>query len=158
MDDELKRQDEEMRRRIEEKRRKWERNKERRENDREKVLMCPFCKTVLTTTMEIETPYGESVEGGFCGCGTAFVFDRSGRNSGEAYMNAMALAYGWDYEAACEGADGGFEEAVVRFDTRAMRYLKGEGGRFDRSPKYFFIRRNRRPETETEKKPEEGAV
>jgi hypothetical protein len=113
---------------------------------RERILKCPFCMTPLSGEVEIDTPFGDTIEGGFCGCGTAFVFDRTGRMLGEAYIDALALAYNWDYDAAFSAAEGEYEEAVVRFNTRVRKYMMEGGGRFDRSPKYYFIRRPKKPE------------
>jgi hypothetical protein len=113
---------------------------------RERVLKCPFCMTPLSGAQDIDTPFGDTIEGGFCGCGTAFVYDRSGRMLGEAYSEVLALAYGWDYDAAFSAAEGEYEEAIVSFNSKARKYVMGEGGRFDRSPKYYFIRRPRKAE------------
>jgi hypothetical protein len=111
-----------------------------------KVLKCPFCKTPLSGCLEIETPFGDTTEGGFCGCGTTFIYDRSGRKLGDAYMEALAMAYKWDYDAALKGADGGFNEAVVRYDPKFRKYFIGDGDRSDRNPKYYFIQRKRKPQ------------
>jgi hypothetical protein len=116
------------------------------EEYRETVLKCPFCLAALGSPAEIDTPFGDTVEGGFCGCGSAFVFDRTGRLLGEAYTSALALAYNWDYDAAFGAGEGEYEEAVVSYNTRWQKYILGDGGRFDRSPKYYFIKRHRKPE------------
>ncbi|MEJ2182476.1 MAG: hypothetical protein P8Y66_03025 [Nitrospirota bacterium] len=111
--------------------------------DRDVVLRCPFCHTALGGPLEVETPFGDTVEGGFCGCGAAFVFDRSGKKLGEAYMDALSLAFNWDIEAALNSGADGYEEGVVRHDTRSGKYFLGDGGRFDRNPKYYFVRKKK---------------
>ncbi len=120
--------------------------KEREKEYRDRILKCPFCMGPLNVVENIETPFGDEVDGGSCRCGTVFVYDRSGKKLGEAYMEAIAMAYDWDYDAAMEAADGGYEEAVARYDARHGKYLLGEGGRFDRNPKYYFVKRKRKPE------------
>lgn len=123
--------------RFERARRREERAKE---IDRDKILRCPFCKVTIGEIRDIEAPFGSTLEGGACACGACFVHDRTGKLLGEAYMDALAMAYDWDYDAALAG-EGGYEEAVIRFDSRFCRYFLGDGGPMDRSAKYYFIKR-----------------
>ena len=90
---------------------------------------------------EVETPVGGSIDAGRCGCGAIYVFDRSGRQLGEAYSEALAMAYDWDYDRAFSTPEEDYEEAVVRYNPRFCKYMEGEGSPKDRSPKYCFIKR-----------------
>ncbi len=111
---------------------------------RDKRFKCPFCFELIVDNREVENPYGETLDGGTCvHCGAVFIYDRTGRLLGEAFMEAIAFAYDWDYDKALEAADGGYGEAVVRHDFRTGRFFLGDGGRLNRNPKYYFIRRNR---------------
>lgn len=110
---------------------------------RDVVLRCPFCLVPLDGHVEIETPYGGEIDGGKCGCGAVYVHDRSGRMLGEAFTDAVAMAYDWDYDAAFGGAEDSYDEFVIRVDKRLKKYLAGDGGPRDRSPKYYFIRRKK---------------
>jgi len=113
---------------------------------RDKYLKCPFCFERIMDFREVESPFGDTHDGGGCGnCGAVFIFDRTGRLLGEAFMEAIALAYDWDYDKALEAADGGYEEMAVQYDTRSGRYLLGDGGPMNRHPKYYFVRRLAQP-------------
>ena len=111
---------------------------------REKILTCPFCMTPVMPPVAIETPFHDTVDGGICGgCGAVYVYDRSGRMLGEAMTNALALAYNWDYDAAFYDEGLGYQDAVVRFDSKLNKFLIDDDRRVDRNPKYFFVKRNK---------------
>jgi transcription elongation factor Elf1 len=111
---------------------------------RDKVFRCPFCFEAVICYEDMDTPAGDTMDGGFCeNCGAAFAYDRTGKRGGDIYMDAVALAYEWDYDKAVEGAEGGYEEAIVRYNPRVGKYLLGEGDRRDRSPSYVFIKRKK---------------
>lgn len=119
---------------------------EREKLYRDRTLRCPFCLSPVELQEGMQASFGGTVDGGRCGCGAVFVHDRTGRLLGEAYMDALAMAFGWDYDAALGAESGSYEEAVVRFEPRIGKFLLDEGGRFDRSPKYYFVRRKPRQE------------
>lgn len=110
---------------------------------REKILKCPFCECPQGAPCEVKTPFGDSLDAGRCGCGAIYVYDRSGRKLGEAYSDAIAFAYDWDYDAAFSAGEGEYEEAVIRYDPRSRRYYLGDGTFKDRSPKFYFIKRKK---------------
>lgn len=113
------------------------------EEDREKFLKCPFCGGLPGPLEEIETPFRDIIDGGHCSCGAIYVFDRSGRKLGEAYSEALVLAYDWDYDRAFSAPEGDYEEAVIRYNNRIKMYLTGEGSHIDRFPKFYFIKRKK---------------
>lgn len=108
---------------------------------REKVLKCPFCGEIIGMPEEIKTPFGDTLEGGRCGCGALYVFDRTGRKLGEAYSEALALAFDWDYDAAFSTPVEEYDEAVIRFHSKVGKFMGGEGDYRDRSSKFYFIKR-----------------
>jgi|Deesub1362A_J573_1020465.scaffolds.fasta_scaffold00168_57 hypothetical protein len=111
---------------------------------REVILKCPFCGEVPEPMSEIDTPFGDTIEGGSCGCGAVYVYDRTGRKLGESYTEALVLAYDWDYDAAFFTAEEEYEEAVIRFDIRMRKFLGGEGNFRDKSPKFYFIKKKKK--------------
>ncbi len=109
---------------------------------RGKVFRCPFCLANILNIVNMDTPFGATLEGGKCVCcGAVFAVDRSGKNQGEIFMDTLAFAFDWDFDAAIEADPGSYEEAVVRFNPKVAKFLLGEAERVDRSPKYIFIKR-----------------
>jgi hypothetical protein len=82
------------------------------------------------------------MEGGKCACGAVYASDHSAKNQGEIFMDTLALAFDWDFDAAINAKEGDYEEVVVRFNPRVAKYLLGEGERRDRSARYYFVRRS----------------
>ncbi|GAB4388280.1 MAG: hypothetical protein Kow0025_06600 [Thermodesulfovibrionales bacterium] len=122
---------------------------------RDKVLKCPFCEGFVAEPRKIATPFGDTLDGGTCRCGAVFVFDETGRMLGEAFSDALAFAFDWDYDAAFSAEADEYEEAIIRFNARTGRYMGGQGDFRDRSSKFFFIKRAQKgynnvkePETE----------
>lgn len=111
---------------------------------RDKIFKCPFCLAELDKMETITTPFGNDVEGGRCTCGAAYVQDLLGKNLGDVFNDALAMAFDWDYDTAFEGDENTYEEAIVRLNRPLGKYLLGDGGRLDRSTKYVFIRRIRK--------------
>lgn len=107
------------------------------------MLRCPFCGQSPGIPLDINTPFGDTVEGGNCPCGAVYVYDRTGRKLGEAYTEALVYAFDWDYDAAFSAPEGSYEEAVIRYNVRVNRYLEGEGNFKDRCAKFYFIRRKK---------------
>lgn len=105
-------------------------------------LQCPFCKETLEPPSEIKLRF-ETIEGGRCTCGAVYVYDRTGRNLGEAFTSALVLAYDEDYDKAFSAPEGDYEEAVIRYYQRLGRFVEGEGDRLDRSPKFYFLKRKK---------------
>jgi hypothetical protein len=108
---------------------------------RDKIFKCPFCLTKITKVGDIDGPFGNVIVGGSCECGAVFVNDRTGKNLGEAFSDALAFAYDWDYEKSVEVDPDEYVEVVIRFNGQAGKYLLGDGGRLDRSAKSLFIKR-----------------
>lgn len=69
---------------------------------RDREPRCPFCDRLFDRPHEIKTKLGNRFSGGRCECGAVYVFDRTGRNLGEAYVDALTFACNDDWEAAWE--------------------------------------------------------
>jgi len=108
-----------------------------RDNSRE--FRCPFCESLLAPPTELRSGL-EVFEGGRCTtCSAVYVYDRTGRMLGEALSIALIFANNGDYDKAfSEG--GEYEEAVLRYNPRLNIFSLGDGGRLDRSQKFFFLR------------------
>ena len=68
---------------------------------RGKVFRCPFCLANILNISDMDTPFGATLEGGKCSsCGAVFSVDHTGKNQGELYMDTLAYAFDWDFDAA----------------------------------------------------------
>jgi len=67
---------------------------------RAKEALCPFCNQPFKRPEDIKTGFGNIFTGGKCKCGAAYVFDRSGHNLGEAYVDGLVFACNGDWEKA----------------------------------------------------------
>lgn len=112
-------------------------------NERDKHLACPFCRLSLEGPSEISLPFGSKAEGGKCQCGAVYIYDRSGRMTGEAFSDALLLAYEGDYDKAFGADDEDYEEVTVSHARDRGRYVTGEPSLNDRNPKFYFIRLKR---------------
>jgi len=64
------------------------------------ILRCPFCELPLGVLEEIRTKFGNIIEGGRCGCGAVYVYDGSGHNVGDAYVDGLTLVCNGDLDRA----------------------------------------------------------
>ncbi|MBF0566351.1 MAG: hypothetical protein HQK89_14030 [Nitrospirae bacterium] len=60
---------------------------------------CPHCRELFAPPRQVSTMLG-FFDGGKCSCGAVFVYDASGKNMGEAFMDALAYACGEDWDMA----------------------------------------------------------
>ncbi len=103
---------------------------------------CPFCGALFSPPEDI---FLESyrVFGGKCGCGAVYTCDTTGRNQGEAFMDALALAAG-SYQDALSFDESEYEEVVLTYDIRKHRLIpKGPATLGMRFSKLVFIRLNK---------------
>ncbi len=71
------------------------------------------------------TEFG-NVTGGSCECGTVYVCDPTGRNTGEAYMEALALAKGdWQINSISEDVD--YETSDMDYDMKTHQRVYSKG-------------------------------
>lgn len=87
---------------------------------------CPFCGYVVARPEGRKTEFGE-VLAGVCPCGAVYVCDPTGHNTGEAYMEALALAKGaWDIGALNEESDYRTEDMDYDLKTHQRMYSRGQ--------------------------------
>jgi hypothetical protein len=105
------------------------------------ILSCPFCEQPLGELEDIMTKFGNVIEGGRCECGAAYVYDGSGHNVGDAYVDVLALVCNNDMDKAwglTPGEDYDVREFV--YDRRKNRFSSESEGRGRRSPVYLFVK------------------
>lgn len=61
---------------------------------------CPFCERLFERPHDIKADFGNVFTGGKCECGAVYVFDRTGHNLGEAYVDGLVFACNGDWETA----------------------------------------------------------
>ena len=61
---------------------------------------CPFCGRLFESPCDIKGELGNIFTGGKCVCGAVYVFDRSGHNLGETYVDGLVFACNGDWETA----------------------------------------------------------
>jgi|GEM_PF-815307 len=130
-------------RKIYKRKKKTEEERAKIAGKRDKYLKCPLCGQTPGIPSDIDTPFGGEVEGGNCDCGAVYVYDRTGRMLGEAYSEALVMAFDWDYDAAFSAPEGSFDEGVVRYNGRTNQFFEGEGDVRDRSARFYFVRRKK---------------
>jgi hypothetical protein len=102
------------------------------------VLRCPFCEEPIGALDEITTRFGNSFTGGTCSCGTVYVYDGSGHNLGEAYVDALAYACDWDWDRAWSlQPEVDYDIQELSADTRRNKFLTARRGS---KCTYLFIR------------------
>lgn len=86
---------------------------------------CPFCGRIINRPDEVKTEFG-TVPGGSCECGTIYVCDLTGHNTGEAYMEALALARGsWRIDEMGEDID--YETCDIDYDMNSHQRVFSKG-------------------------------
>jgi len=105
------------------------------------VLNCPFCESPLEDTHEIMTRFGNMVSGGKCSCGAVFVFDRSGHNIGDAYVDVLGLACDGDMDRALSLApDEDYEIKELSYNSRRNKFGRESFKRGKPSPVFLFVK------------------
>jgi len=86
---------------------------------------CPFCRRYVERPESIKTEFGD-VLGGRCVCGAVYVCDPTGHNTGEAYMEALAMAKGdWDIGQISQEID--YQAEDMDYDLRKHMRLYSAG-------------------------------
>lgn len=102
-------------------------NYETRRTDRRRgeEARCPFCNRPIDIPHEVRTGLGNYIFGGQCECGAVYVFDRSGHNFGEAFVDALNFAC----EGKCDnpwdlipGED--YQEVLLHYDWRSHTFTE----------------------------------
>lgn len=108
--------------------------------ERYRVFTCPFCGQRPEDPHNIEMHFGTTT-GGMCRCGAVYVFDETGRMLGQAFVEALALLYGDDYDKAFSSVpEEEYEEEIISYDPRRKIYYNGSNI-FERSSKFLFLKK-----------------
>lgn len=103
-------------------------------------LCCPFCEEPVGALQEITTRFGNTFTGGKCTCGSVYVYDGSGHNLGDAYVDGLAYACDNDWDKAWSLVpDEDYEIRELCADTRRNKFLTVRRGS---KCTYLFIRLN----------------
>lgn len=90
---------------------------------------CPFCGAALPRPKRRSSNTTSLLPGSRCSCGACFVVDPTGRNGGNALLEALADACGGDHARSdflVPGRD--YQELIENYDTQLHRYVKGFRG------------------------------
>ena len=102
------------------------------------VLRCPFCEEPVGELNEITTRFGNTFTGGKCPCGAVYVYDGSGYNLGEVYVDGFAYVCDWDWDRVWKLQSGDdYEIQELCADTRRNKFLPVRRGS---KCTYLFIR------------------
>ncbi len=106
---------------------------------RKHVPECPFCSRYIAVPEITKTEFGEILSGR-CECGAVYVCDPTGRNTGEAYMEALALAKG-DWKIDSMNPDDNYQMIDIDYDlkTHQRLYSKMQGSA---SGRLVFVKMN----------------
>ncbi|MEW5745508.1 MAG: DVU0298 family protein [Nitrospirota bacterium] len=87
---------------------------------------CPFCGRAVARPEATKTEFGEVLSGA-CACGAVYVCDPTGHNTGEAYVEALALAKGaWDIGSLNDESDYRTDDIDYDLKTHQRIYTKGQ--------------------------------
>ncbi|MBA4371578.1 MAG: hypothetical protein C0402_01810 [Thermodesulfovibrio sp.] len=101
-------------------------------------LRCPFCEEPVGALQEITARFGNTFTGGKCSCGAVFVYDGSGHNLGDAYVDGLAYACDNDFDKAWSLVpEEDYEIRELCADTRRNKFLTARRGT---KCTYLFIR------------------
>jgi hypothetical protein len=111
---------------------------------RARPLQCPFCDNFLTRPVDINIGPTE-LTGGMCTCGAVYVFDRTGHNLGEIFMDALTFVCKGDIDEALSLAPEDYE--TEDFDYNLHSNTIGRRVDTGKTGKLLFVKRT----TEQEK-------
>jgi len=103
--------------------------------------LCPFCGELFEAPGDISLD-ATVVFGGRCICGAVYVCDPTGRNQGEAFMDALALAAG-GYNEAIELDEADYEEVTLSYDSKNHRLIPKKAYFPNKISKLVFVRLNK---------------
>jgi len=86
---------------------------------------CPFCGKHILQPEETQTGFG-SVLFNRCACGAVYVCDPTGHNTGEAYMEALALMKG-DWNIDMLDPDLDYDSVEMDYDLKSNTHIQAKG-------------------------------
>jgi len=122
----------------------------RRRSD--KIATCPFCGEAFKRPEDIRTPLGNIFTGGKCECGAVYIFDRSGHNLGEAYVDGLVFACGNDWERAMSlTPDVDYETRSFYYEQSSHQLAESVRRGIRTNENILFIKLNPKVQVETKK-------
>jgi hypothetical protein len=105
------------------------------------ILRCPFCDRPIEEPREIHSRFGNVIIGGTCSCGAAYVYDRTGHNMGDAYVDVLHLASEGDLDRAWGMTPGeDYDIVELTYNTRRHKFGREAVSRGRPSPGFIFVR------------------
>ncbi len=104
-----------------------------------KPVLCPFCQSPVAPPRDLGFQYGD-FEAGFCECGAVYVSDVTGYNRGAAFVEALLLACGGDWDLAWElvPEEDYQEEILEHYDQKLHLLFHEDPERPARGVLYFL--------------------
>jgi len=115
---------------------------------------CPFCGRLFERPHDIKTEMGNVFSGGKCGCGAVYIFDRSGHNLGESYVDGLVFACNGDWETAWKlipDIDYKVESFYYDRENHKLREGVKKGGRPVENLLFISLKNNAKREGEADK-------
>jgi len=112
----------------------------RRQKEKRPKAFCPFCKGKIPKPTATKATPMRSFPGGMCPCGVVFVSDLTGKNGGEALVEAVARLCNDDLDALWsldEGED--YTVKVMSYDSRTHSFNK-RGHYKDGMERLYFVK------------------
>lgn len=104
---------------------------------RPRPLQCPFCDNFLARPVELNFKSLE-IMGGICTCGSIYVFDRTGHNLGQVYMDAITFVCRGDVDKALTLGPEEYEDIDIDYNYHTN--TTGRGGEGEKTGKLLFVR------------------
>ncbi len=106
-----------------------------------KPATCPFCGRLIAPPENLGFQFAD-FDAGFCECGAVYVSDVTGHNQGAAFMEALILACGGNWELAWElTPEEDYEEFVLEhYDQKSHQIIQETGERSPYRGVLYFLR------------------
>lgn len=109
--------------------------------DSDSILRCPFCDRPIEEPKEIMSRFGNTITGGRCSCSAVYVYDRTGHNMGDAYVDVLNLASDGDLEKAWSMVpEEDYDILELTYNTRRHKFGREAVSRGRPSPGFVFVR------------------
>ena len=114
----------------------------RRQKEKKPKAFCPFCKAAIPKSALSPATPSRRFPGGCCACGVIFVSDLTGKNGGEALVEAVTRLCNDDLDAAWsleEGED--YTVKIMSYESRTHCFNK-RGHYKDGMARLYFVKRH----------------
>src|SRR4030065_931541 len=104
---------------------------------RRKELQCPFCNNLLARPVDINFKAME-LTGGICKCSAVYVFDRTGHNLGEIYLDALGFICRGDLDKSLSLGTDDYDEAILDYNFASN--TTGGRSQTEKTGKLLFVK------------------